>query len=78
MEAVVLDRKKGVLPSAGRWGAPASGGGLQVSQGVEGEMEREMDRPIGAVSAVSAVAVPTCDPLCAKLVLHTSVTTSIG
>lgn len=75
MEACGSRPEIGGLPCLGRWGAPASRGGLQVSQGLEGKVEREMDGPIGAVSVV---AVPTCDPFCAEIVLHTSVMTSSG
>ncbi|KAI3364547.1 hypothetical protein L3Q82_011336 [Scortum barcoo] len=55
-EAMVLDRKRVACPLLGGWRGPASSGGVQVSRGLvhesEGKMEREIDRRIGAVSAV--------------------------
>ncbi|KAI3369242.1 hypothetical protein L3Q82_007785 [Scortum barcoo] len=56
-EAMVLDRKRVVCPLRVRWRGPASSGGVQVSRGLvlftsEGKMEREIDRRIGAASAV--------------------------
>ncbi|KAI3367177.1 hypothetical protein L3Q82_008232 [Scortum barcoo] len=49
--------EKGGMPSPGGWRGPASSGGVQVSRpGVlftsEGKIEREIDRRIGAASAV--------------------------
>ncbi|KAI3374835.1 hypothetical protein L3Q82_021373 [Scortum barcoo] len=56
-EAMVLDRKRVACPLPGGWRGPASSGGVQVSLGVlftsEGKMEREIDRRIGAASAVA-------------------------
>ncbi|KAI3374226.1 hypothetical protein L3Q82_006076 [Scortum barcoo] len=55
-EAMVLDRKRVVCPLRRVRRGPASSGGVQVSLGVlftsEGKMEREIDRRIGAASAV--------------------------
>ncbi|KAI3356861.1 hypothetical protein L3Q82_003510 [Scortum barcoo] len=56
-EAMVLDRKRGGVPSPGGWRGPASSGGVQVSPGSCSRVRerwsvRLIDRRIGAASAV--------------------------